>query len=107
LQLIGLVIIEPFANGKTRQQWSGEQTDAGGGANEGEARQVQPDAAGVRPLIDDDVQFEILHRRVKVFLDGFLQAMNFIDEKDVPFVEVGEQAGEVSGFFDGRAAGAF
>ena len=73
---------------------------------EREARQVQPDAAGVRPLVDDDVELEVLHRRVEVFLDGLLQTVDFVDEQHVACLEVGEQAGEVAGLLDGRAAGA-
>ena len=33
--------------------------------------------------------------------------MDFIDEKDIAFVEVRQQTGKVAGFFDGGAAGAF
>ena len=83
----------------------GEQAAAGGGADEREARQVQPHAAGVRPLVDDDVELEVLHRRVEVFLDGLLEAVDFVDEQHVALLEVGQQAGEVAGLLDGRAAG--
>ncbi len=58
-------------------------------------------------MINDDVELEILHRGVKVFLDGFLEAMDFIYEQHVAFFKVGEQAGEVGGFLDSRAARAF
>ncbi len=33
--------------------------------------------------------------------------MNLIDEQHVAFFEIGEQTGEVAGFFDGGAAGVF
>ena len=65
LQLFGVVIIQPLAHGKTREQRRGEQTAARRRADEREARQVQPHAARVRPLVNDDVEFEILHRRDK------------------------------------------
>ena len=68
--------------------------------------QVQPDAAGVRPLVDDDVELEVLHRRVEVFLDGLLEAVDFVNEQHVALLEVGQQAGQVAGFLDGGAAGA-
>ena len=92
---------------KAREQRRGEQAAARGRADEREARQIQPHAARVRPLVNDDVEFEILHRRVQIFLDGFLQAMDFVNEQHVAFFEVRQQAGEVAGFLDGRAAGAF
>ena len=102
-----MVIIQPLANGKTGQQRGGEQPAAGRRADEGEARQIQADAAGVGAGINDDVQLEILHRRIKIFLDGLLQAVNFVNKKNVALLQVGEQSGQVAGFFDGGAAGAF
>ena len=105
--MVGLVVIQPFADGKRVSKRRGEQPAAGGGADEREARQVQPHAAGVGALVHDDVQLEILHRRVEVFLDGFLEAVDFIDEKHVALLQVGQQAGQVAGLLDGRAAGAF
>ena len=107
LQICGHVIIQPFAHGKAREQRRGEQSAARGRADEREARKIQPHAARVRPLVNDDVEFEVLHRRVQIFLDGFLQAMDFVNEQHVAFLEVRQQAGEVAGFLDGRAAGAF
>ena len=106
-QLFGVIIIQPFANRKTSEQRRGQQSAARRRADQGEARQIQPHTARVRALVDDDVQFEILHRGIEIFLDGLLQAMDFIDEQHVAFFEIGQQAGEVAGFFDGRAAGAF
>ena len=64
LEICGHVIIEPFAHGKAREQRRGEQSAARGRADKREARQVQPHAARVRPLVNDDIEFEILHRRV-------------------------------------------
>ena len=103
---VGHVIIQPFAHGEAREQRRGEQAAARGGADEREARQIQAHAARVRPLVNDDVQLEVLHRRVEVFLDGLLQAVDFVNEQDVAFLEIGQQAGEVAGFLDGGAAGA-
>jgi hypothetical protein len=56
-------------------------------------------------LVDDDIELEVLHGGVEVFLDGFLEAVDFVDEEDITFLEVGEEAGEVGGFLDGRATG--
>ncbi len=68
-------------------------------------REIQPDAARVRPLVDDDVEFVVLHRGVEVFLDRGLEAVDFVDEKHVAAFQRGEQAREVAGLFDRRAAG--
>jgi hypothetical protein len=105
--LFGVVIIQPLANGKTRQQRRGQQAAARGRADEREARQRQAHAAGVGALVNNDVQLEILHRRIKIFLDGFLQAVDFVNEQNVALLQIGQQAGQVAGLLDGRAAGAF
>ena len=106
LQIFNYIIIQPFADGKAREQRRGEQAAAGRRANQGEPGQVQSDAAGVRSLVNDDVEFEIFHRRIQIFFDGLLQAMDFVNEQHVDLFEIGEQAGEVARFFNGRAAGA-
>jgi len=51
LQIFSNVIIQSLAHGKAREQRRGEQTAAGRRADEGEARKIQPHAAGVRPLV--------------------------------------------------------
>ena len=56
-----------------------------------------------RSGIDDDVQPVILHRRIEIFLDGRVQAVDFVDEKDVALLDVGEDSGEVARLFDLRA----
>ena len=91
---------------ETGQQRSGEQAAAGGGADEGEAGQVQANAPRVGALVDDDIQLEIFHRRIEVFLDRLLQPMDFVDEQNVALLQVGEKPGQVAGFLDGRSAGA-
>ncbi len=106
LQLFGAVVIEPLAHGEAREQRRGQQSAARGGADQGEARQIQPHAAGVGSLVDDDVELEILHRRIEVLLDRLLQAMDFVDEEDVARFEVRQQAGQVARLLDGRPAGA-
>ena len=62
--------------------------------------QFEPDGAGVRSLIDHDVDHEILHRGVKVFFHGALHAVDLIDEDDVTGLKAGEQSGEIAGLVD-------
>ena len=40
LELVGVVVIEAFADGKAGEQGGGEEAAAGGGADEGEAGEV-------------------------------------------------------------------
>ncbi len=56
-------------------------------------------------LADDQVELEVLHGGVEDFLDGRLQAVDFVDEQHVPGLEVGEDRGEVAGALDDRAGG--
>ena len=42
-------------------QGCGQLTGSGGGADQGELRQLHPEASGGRPLPDDDVHLKILH----------------------------------------------
>ena len=105
LQLRGRVVVESFSNTEAGQQRGTEQATARGGSDEREARKAQANTAGVGPLVDDDVEFEVLHRRIKVLLDGLLKTMNLINEEHIPFGKIGEQTRQVSGFFNGRTAG--
>ena len=54
-------------------------------------------------MIDDDIDTEIFDGGVEVFFDDFGKAMDFVDEEDIPFLEAGEEAGEIASFFDGGA----
>ena len=56
------------------------------------------------PLARDDVEREVLHRRIKDLLDGAGQAVDLVDEQHVARAEVRQQRREVAGLFDRRAA---
>src|SRR5438874_12133837 len=105
LQVFGIVIVQPLAHRKTRKQRSSQQTAARRGADQGKAWQLEADTASVRSLIDDDIEFEIFHRRIKIFLDSFLQPVNLIDKEDIALLQIGQQTGEIARFFDGRPTG--
>ena len=76
---------------------------AGGGADEREAGQVEPDRPGGRALAEDDVDLEVLHRRVEHLLHHAREAVDLVDEEHVALAELGEHRGEVAGPLDGRA----
>ena len=78
---------------------------AGGGADQGEGREVDAHAARGRALADDEVELEILHRRIQDFLDRRLQAVDLVDEQHVARLQVGQDGGEVAGALDHRAGG--
>ena len=60
-------------------------------------------AAG--PLADDQVELEVLERRVEDLLDRRRQAVDLVDEQDVALLEIGEERGEVAGLGDDRTGG--
>ena len=76
---------------------------AGGRADERERRQREPDRRRRRSLADDDVELEVLHRRVEDLLDGPRQAVDLVDEQHVAVVELGEDGGQVAGPLERRA----
>ena len=49
-----------------------------------------------RPLPDDDVELEVLHRRIEHLLDDAVQAVDLVDEEHVAALEVGEDRREVA-----------
>ena len=64
--------------------------------------QVDAHRARRRPLADDQIELEVFHRRVEHFLDRGLQAMDLVDEQDIPGLEVCQDCGEVACPLDHR-----
>ncbi len=73
--------------------------------DEGELLDLELVAPGAGPLADDDVQAEVLHGRVEDLLDRGLEAVDLVDEEDLPRLHVGEDGREVARPLDDRARG--
>ena len=58
-----------------------------------------------RTLADNEVELEVLHRRIEDFLDRRIQSVDLVDEQHVTIFEIGEQRREISGLGDDRAGG--
>ena len=58
-----------------------------------------------RALADDEIELEILHRRIEDFFDRRRQAMDLVDEQNVARLEIGQERGEIAGALDDRAGG--
>ena len=86
-------------------QGRGEEPGPGGGPDQGERGKVELDGAGRRALPDQDVELEVLHRRVEDLLDHRAQAVDLVDEEHVPGLEAGEQRGHVARALQHRARG--
>ena len=96
---------EAERDAETVAQGLRQKAGAGGGADQGEGGQVDAHGARGRALADDEVELEILHRRVEGFLDGGLQAVDFVDEEHVARLQIGENGREVTGALEHGAGG--
>lgn len=97
------VVVEAGLEGEAAAHWGGEEPGAGRGTNEGEGRNAEADAAGVGALVDHDVDAKVFHGGVEVFLDVLVDAVDFVDEEDVIFFQIGEEASKIGGFFNDGA----
>ena len=105
LEVLGLVELQVRGEAEPVAQRAGQQPGPGGGADQGERRDLQRDGGGARPLADDDVDPEVLHRHVEHLLGGPRHPVDLVDEEHVTLVEPGEDRGEVTGVRDRRSAG--
>src|SRR5262249_26505932 len=78
---------------------------ARGGADQRELREIDLDRARRRAFADDEVELEILHRRIENLLDRRIEPVNLVDEQDVALLEIGEQRCEIAGLGNDGARG--
>ncbi len=72
-------------------------------ADDGERLEGEAERARRGPLADHHVEGVVLHRRVEDLLDRPVEAVDLVDEQDVPLVERGQDRGQVPGPLDRRA----
>ncbi len=72
-------------------------------ADQREFREVDFHRARGGAFADDEIELEILHRRIEHFLHHRREAMNFINEQNVALFQIGEQCREIARFRDHRA----
>ena len=100
LQLLGVVVVEPGHEAEPIAQRPGDHAGSGGGAHERERRHREPDAGRRRALADDDVELEVLHRRIQDLLDRPRQSVDLVDEQHVAVFELGEDRREIARSFE-------
>ena len=100
LQLFGGVKIEPDRNAETIAQRGGEEACASRRADQSEPGEIDLHRARRRPGADDEVELEILHRRIENLFDRRIETMNFVDEQDIPRLEIGELPREIARLAD-------
>ena len=101
----GLVELQVGGEAEPVAQRAGQQPGPGGGADQGERRDLERDRGGAGALADDDVDPEVLHRQVEHLLGGPRHPVDLVDEEHLALVEAGQDRGEVAGVVDRRAAG--
>ena len=95
-QLLGLVVAEPEREPEAVAQRRRQQAGARRRAHERELRQVERQRPRRRPLADDDVEPEVLERRVEDLLDRAVDPVDLVDEEDVPQLERGQDRRHVA-----------
>ena len=63
--------------------------------------------AGARALADDQIDSKIFHGGIEDFLDGGLQAVDFVEKENFLGFERSENGGEVAFAFEKRAGAGF
>ena len=104
-QFVCGVVIEAVDKPESGAQRSGEHAGAGSCTHQRELGQIQLYGAGIRALVDDDVEPEILHGRVEVFLNSRVETVNFINEEHIALFHIGQDARQVACFFNLRTTG--
>ena len=102
-QILDGVVLEPCGPAEAIAQRRGQQAGARGRPDQREARQVESDRARRRPFADQQVELEVLHRRIQDLFDRRRQAVDLVDEEHVARFEVREERREIAGPLDRRA----
>ena len=103
LELRHAVEFEPDGNAEALAERRGEKPGARRGADQREAGKIDAHRARRRSLADDEIELEVLHRRIENFLDRRIEPVDLVDEQHIAVFEIGEQRGEVAGLGDHRA----
>ncbi len=92
-------------NAEARPERRREEPGPGRRPDQREARQVDLDDPRRRTLADDEIELEVLEGRVEDLLDRRPEAMDLVDEEDVPRLQVGEDRRQIPGALEHRPGG--
>ena len=98
-----VVIVEPKSHEEAGAHRRAEESGAGCRPDQSERVQLDLHGPRVRARVDHEVEIEILHGRVEIFFRDFGEAVDFVDEEDVPWFQVGQKPSEIARFLDGWA----
>ena len=102
-QFVTVVELQPHLNSEAVTKRRCQQAGAGCCADKGEGRQINPHRSCRRPLANDQIQLEILHRRIENLLNRRVQTVNLVDEQHIARLQVGQQRRQIAGARDHRA----
>ena len=91
-EIFGLVEIEAGDDAEAAPHRRRDHPRARRRADEGEGLDRDRIVPRVRPLVDDELAPELLHRGIEVLLDDVAQAVNLVDEHDVALLDLREDA---------------
>ena len=83
----------------------GQQAHARRGADQRESRELQADGSRAGSAANDEIEREVLHRRVEDLLERPSESVDLIDEQDVPGLEICDDRRQVPRPLDGRPRG--
>ena len=105
LEIVFGIEVETVHDAEAASKRRRQETGARRRADEGEVGDRDLHRLRGRTLTDDDVELEVLHRRIEHLFDGGMESMNLVDEQHVPGLEVREQRHQIARFLDERPGG--
>ena len=103
LQLGRLVVREVVHDAEPVAQRRRQHAGARRRADEREALERQLQRLRVRAAVDDEVDLEVLHRRIEILFDHRAEAVDLVDEQHVAGFERGQDADQVLRLLERRA----
>lgn len=106
-QIVDVIEFQLLYDIEMVMQGCGEQVGSGGGVNQGKGWQVQFDGVCCWVFVDYDVELVVFYCWIEYFFYYWGKLVDFVYEQYVFFFEVGEDGGQVIGFFQYWFGGGF
>ena len=97
-----LVEVEPMHDAEARPKRRRQQPRPRRRADERERLQRHLHRSRARPLTDDDVELEVLHRRIEDLFDRRAHPVDFVDEEHLARLQVRQDRRQIAGPFEHR-----
>jgi hypothetical protein len=104
-QVVARVELETVDNAETITQGRGQETGSSRRTDERKTGQCQTHAPSCGTLPNNQIELEVLHRRVQDFFDRSGQSVDLIDEKNISSLKVGQHRREIARTFEDWSRG--